>query len=180
MPQDWKGTGASEGSEPHLSSASSQLPGRLRVARERFSQPGPSALSSQPVRFLYQHVAQTWQSPCRPRDHEGWTLWTTCRKDSPVLCPEQDACKGLAGSAKGTEVKSTVRRRDKGTDAIQCDLKKRWNIFCAPEFVAGINAHYTCTHTHPELRKTPDRHINPPCTLRLLPDTTHISRKRHT
>ena len=50
-PQDWKGTGASEDSERHLSSASSQLPRRLRMARGSFSQPGPRTLSSQPVRF---------------------------------------------------------------------------------------------------------------------------------
>lgn len=46
------------------------------------------------------------------------TLWAPCQEDSPTLCPEQDPRKGLAGSAQGSEVKSTVQRRGEDTDAV--------------------------------------------------------------
>lgn len=43
-----------------------------------------------------------------------YTLWATCQRESPVLCPGQDPRKGLDKECQEAEVKSAANRRDEG------------------------------------------------------------------
>lgn len=122
------------------------------MAHGGFSQQGPRTLSSQPVRFLYPHVAQGWRA--RPWEGDG------------------------QGAPRGHKSKLLPARGMGGRCDLMAFKENSCKIFCTSEFVAAIRTCYTDT---PQNASTHYTHAQKPTThAPMLPDTTCISRKTQT
>lgn len=142
--------GVGECSEEHLSAAPPQPPGGLRVAHGGFSQQGPRTLSSQPVRFLYPHVAQGWRA--RPWEGDG------------------------QGAPRGHKSKLLPARGMGGRCDLMAFKEKSCNIFCTLNLWLQF---VLATQTHPRMpQHTIHTHRNPQHTLRCS-QTLHAYPGKH-